>query len=31
MARSEKKPKLPLDTWAKLMGVNPLHFNGVYI
>ncbi|KKK66431.1 hypothetical protein LCGC14_2964160, partial [marine sediment metagenome] len=22
--------KLPLDTWAKLMGVNPLHFNGVY-
>ena len=31
MARSEIRPKLPLDTWAKLMGVNPLHFNGVYI
>lgn len=31
MARAEVRPKLPLDTWAKLLGVNPIHFNGVFI
>ncbi len=31
MARSEIRPKLPLDTWAQIMGLNPLHFNGVFI
>lgn len=31
MARAEVRPKLPLDVWAKNMGLNPLHFNGVYI
>ena len=31
MARAELRPKLALDTWAKIMGVNPLHFNGVFI
>lgn len=31
MARSELRPKLPLDTWAKIMGMNPLHFNGVFV
>ncbi len=28
MARATAKTLLPLDTWARLMGVNPLHFNG---
>ncbi len=28
MARATAKTLLPLDTWAKLMGQNPLHFNG---
>lgn len=31
MARAEVRPKLPLDTWFKLMGLNPLHANGIYI
>lgn len=29
MARATAKTKLPLDTWAKIMGVHPLHFNQV--
>lgn len=28
MARATAKTLLPLDTWARLMGVNPLHFAG---
>lgn len=31
MAWSETLTKLPLDTWAKFFGINPLHFNGVYV
>ncbi len=31
MARAETKTKLPLDRWAHLLGINPLHFNGVYV
>src|SRR3990172_11026555 len=31
MARAETLTKLPLDRWAALIGVNPLHFNGVYM
>ena len=31
MARAEQVTKLPLDRWAKLMGINLLHFNGVYV
>lgn len=31
MARAETKTKLPLDRWAALLGINPLHFNGVYV
>ena len=30
MARAETRTKLPLDRWAKIIGLNPLHFNGVY-
>jgi len=30
MARAEQVTKLPLDRWAKLLGLNPLHFNGIY-
>ena len=29
MARAETITKLPLDTWARIMGINPLHFNQV--
>jgi len=29
MARAGIRTKLPLDTWAKLMGVHPLHFNQI--
>ncbi len=29
MGRSEVLTKLPLDRWAKIMGIDPLHFNGV--
>ena len=29
MARADTLTKLPLDRWAGLVGVNPLHFNGV--
>jgi hypothetical protein len=29
MARAETVTKLPLDTWARIMGINPLHFNQV--
>lgn len=29
MARAETVTKLPLATWAKIMGVHPLHFEGV--
>lgn len=28
MARSEFKTWLPLDRWAQIIGMNPLHFNG---
>ena len=31
MAQAETRTKLPLDTWFKIMGVNPLHGNGVFI
>lgn len=31
MARAETVTKLPLDTWAKIMGIHPLHFNQVRI
>ena len=30
MARAETITKLSLDRWAKIIGINPLHFNGVY-
>ena len=30
MARAETITKLPLDRWAKLIGIHPMHFNGVY-
>lgn len=30
MARAETATKLPLDSWARIAGLNPLHFNGVY-
>ena len=30
MARAETLTKLPLDRWAQLMGINPMHFNGVF-
>lgn len=29
MAHAETQTKLPLDTWAKLFGLSPLHFNQV--
>lgn len=29
MARATTKTWLPLDTWAAIMGLNPLHFNGL--
>lgn len=29
MARSDIKTWLPLDRWAKIMGINPLHFNSL--
>jgi len=31
MARAEARTKLPLDKWAALLGLNPLHFNVIYI
>jgi hypothetical protein len=31
MARAETKTKLPLDRWAQIVGINPMHFNGVYV
>ena len=31
MARAETITKLSLDRWATLLGINPLHFNGVYV
>lgn len=31
MARATTRTKLPLDTWAQLMGVHPLHFNQITI
>lgn len=30
MARAETITKLPPDEWARLMGINPLHFNQVF-
>lgn len=30
MGRASTLTKLPLDTWAKIIGYNPFHFNGVY-
>ncbi len=31
MARASTPTKLPLDTWAKIMGIHPMHFNQVRI
>lgn len=31
MARANTITKLPLDRWAQLVGLNPMHFNGVYV
>lgn len=31
MARAETVTKLPLSTWARIMGIHPLHFEGVNI
>jgi hypothetical protein len=31
MARAETLTKLPLDRWAQIMGLNPMHFNGVFM
>lgn len=31
MARANTITKLPLDRWAEIMGLNPIHFNGVYV
>jgi len=31
MARATTLTKLPLDRWAQLLGLNPLHYNGIYI
>lgn len=31
MARATARTKLPLDRWAALIGINPMHFNGVYV
>lgn len=31
MARASTKTKLSLDRWAQLMGIHPLHFNGVTV
>lgn len=31
MARAETRTKLSLDRWAALIGISPLHFNGVYV
>lgn len=31
MARAETRTLLPLDRFARIMGVNPLHFNGVFV
>ena len=30
MARAETITKLPLDRWAKIIGIHPMHFNGVF-
>jgi hypothetical protein len=30
MAKAQVRTLLPLDTWARNCGLNPLHFNGVY-
>jgi len=30
MARAEAVTKLPIDQWARIIGLNPLHFNGLY-
>lgn len=30
MARANTLTKLPLDKWASIVGLNPVHFNGVY-
>lgn len=31
MARADTRTLLPIDTFAKILGVHPLHFNGVYV
>lgn len=31
VARAETLTKLPLDRWATIMGINPLHFNQVFV
>lgn len=31
MARAETRTLLPLDRFARIMGVHPVHFNGVYL
>lgn len=30
MARASTVTKLPMDRWCELVGVNPIHFNGMY-
>ncbi len=31
MARTKVLTKLPLDEWARIMGLSPIHFNGVFL
>lgn len=31
MAFAQTQTKLPLDRWARLIGINPLHFNGLQV
>jgi len=31
VARASQVTKLSLDRWAQIMGLNPLHFNGLYV
>lgn len=31
MGRAETITKLPIDRWARLMGINPVHFNQCYV
>ncbi|NIM48327.1 MAG: hypothetical protein GTO22_03560, partial [Gemmatimonadales bacterium] len=31
MARATTPTWIPLDRWAELLGISPIHFNGMYI